>query len=122
MGYRANDPAAVKLKTDAETGQRNLAAQAERGGTRDRSAVPEAMEALKNRPEFQDLKPEDIVKGKEILEKQEAAKKEAEKARLRGEAKEMEKKARLLPVEDTSLKSEYTRVSASWTSKPFPDF
>jgi hypothetical protein len=30
LGYRANDPAALKLKTDAETGQRNLAAQAER--------------------------------------------------------------------------------------------
>ncbi|MBU0652808.1 MAG: SLBB domain-containing protein, partial [Proteobacteria bacterium] len=54
--------------------------------------TPEAMEALKNRPEFQDLKPEDIVKGKELLEKQEAAKKEAEKARLTGEVKEPDKK------------------------------
>jgi len=62
--------------------------------------TPEAMEALKNRPEFQDLKPEDIVKGKEILEKQEAAKKEAEKARLRGEAKEAEKKAPELKLTD----------------------
>lgn len=63
--------------------------------------TPEAMEALKNRPEFQDLKPEDIVKGKEILEKQEAAKKEAEKAaRLRGDAKETERKAPELKLTD----------------------
>ena len=62
--------------------------------------TPEAMEALKNRPEFQDLKPEDIVKGKDILDKQEAAKKEAEKARLRGEAKETEKKAPELKITD----------------------
>lgn len=36
--------------------------------------TPEAMEALKTRPEFQGLTPQDIVKGKELLEKQEAAK------------------------------------------------
>ena len=43
--------------------------------------TPEAIEALKNRPEFQGLSPEEIVKGKELLEKQEIVKREALKAR-----------------------------------------
>lgn len=67
------------------------------------SLTPEAMEALKNRPEFQGLTPEDIVKGKEILEKQqivkqETLKKEAEKAKLLG-APVTEKKAIEKPAE-----------------------
>lgn len=36
--------------------------------------TPEAIEAVKSRPEFQGLTPEDIAKGKQMLEKQEAAK------------------------------------------------
>jgi len=48
---------------------------AKTGGT----LTPEAMEALKNRPEFQGISPQDIVKGKEMLEKKEAAKNEAVK-------------------------------------------
>lgn len=58
------------------------------GGT----LTPEAMEALQGRPEFQGLSPQDIVKGKEMLGNQEAAKNNALK-------KEMEK-ARLLDTKD----------------------
>lgn len=43
--------------------------------------TPEAIEALKNRAEFQGLSPEEIVKGKELLEKQEIVRREALKAR-----------------------------------------
>jgi len=39
--------------------------------------TPEAIEALKTRPEFQGLKPEDILKGKEELQKKEAEKLES---------------------------------------------
>lgn len=54
--------------------------------------TPEAMEALKIRPEFQGLNPEDIIKGKELLDKQEAVKKDAGKSRLQGEPIEIEKR------------------------------
>jgi polysaccharide biosynthesis/export protein len=45
------------------------------GGT----LTPEALDALKTRPEFQGLSPQDIVKGMSMLEKQEGAKKEVAK-------------------------------------------
>ncbi|MDI6743906.1 MAG: SLBB domain-containing protein [Thermodesulfovibrionales bacterium] len=41
--------------------------------------TPEAIETLKAKPEFQGLKPEDILKGKEELRKKEAQKKEPQK-------------------------------------------
>lgn len=41
--------------------------------------TPAATEALKARPEFQNLSPAEVAKGKELLQKQEAAKKEAVK-------------------------------------------
>jgi len=44
-----------------------------------RALTPEAMEALKSQPEFKGLKPEDVAKGKEILERKEALGKESEK-------------------------------------------
>jgi protein involved in polysaccharide export with SLBB domain len=47
----------------------------EKGG----ALTPEALDALKSKPEFKGLKPEDIIKGKEALEKREAEKKEPEK-------------------------------------------
>lgn len=47
----------------------------EKGGV----LTPEAVEALKSKPEYKGLKPEDIVKGKELLEQKEAGKKEPEK-------------------------------------------
>jgi len=68
------------------------------------SLTPEALEALKNRPEFQGLSPADIVRGKEILEKQEIVKqetlkKEAERAKRLGlpipEKKPIERPAEL---------------------------
>ena len=52
--------------------------------------TPEAIEALKSKPEFKGLKPEDIIKGKETLEKMDVEKKEAE--RKDAEKKEPEKK------------------------------
>ncbi len=41
--------------------------------------TPEAIDILKSKPEFQGLKPEDVVKGKEELQKKETQKKEPEK-------------------------------------------
>ena len=38
--------------------------------------TPEAVEALKKSPEFKDLKPEDVAKGKEVLEKKQETEKE----------------------------------------------
>ena len=54
--------------------------------------TPDAIEALKTRPEFQGLTPQDILQGKEMLEKKEAEKKELEKKER--ERKETEKKFR----------------------------
>ena len=39
--------------------------------------TPGALEALRSRPEFQNLSPADVAKGRELLQKQEAAKKGA---------------------------------------------
>jgi hypothetical protein len=47
LGYRANDGAALKLKSEAESGQKNLAAQAEREG-KYKQAMAAGNEALKN--------------------------------------------------------------------------
>ena len=61
--------------------------------------TPAAMEALKQRPEFQGLTPDEIVKGKELLEKQEATKKQAELEQLRGGVSaEAAKKAAEIPA------------------------
>jgi polysaccharide biosynthesis/export protein len=56
----------------------------ERGG----ALTPEAIEALKSKPEFKGLKPEDVIKGKEILDKKDAGKTPppAEKKVITGEA------------------------------------
>jgi protein involved in polysaccharide export with SLBB domain len=44
--------------------------------------TPQAIAALKSRPEFLGLSPEEIVRGKELLDRQEILRKEAEKVRL----------------------------------------
>ncbi|MEK7850657.1 MAG: SLBB domain-containing protein [Deltaproteobacteria bacterium] len=54
------------------------AAQAELSKTGGQ-VTPEAIEALKKRPEFKDLKPEEVQKGKDLLEKKDAAKGEEKK-------------------------------------------
>jgi polysaccharide biosynthesis/export protein len=54
--------------------------------------TPDAIDALKTRPEFQGLTSQDILQGKEMLEKKEAQKKELEKKER--ESKEVEKKFR----------------------------
>lgn len=41
--------------------------------------TPEAVESLKKSPEFKDLKPEDVAKGKELLEKKQETEKKEEK-------------------------------------------
>ena len=53
--------------------------------------TPDAIEALKTKPEFQGLTPQDILQGKEMLEKKGAEKKELEKKER--ERKEAEKKS-----------------------------
>lgn len=54
------------------------AAQAELSKTGGQ-VTPEAIEALKKSPEFKDLKPEEVQKGKDLLEKKDAAKGEEKK-------------------------------------------
>lgn len=78
---------------------------AKSGGT----LTPEAMEALKSRPEFQGLSPQDIVKGKEMLDKQEAAKKDALKKDME-KARQTETLKILKPFEGEGQQGEEVRT------------
>lgn len=60
------------------TPEQQRAVQTELGKTGGQ-LTPEAIEALKSKPEFKGLTPEDVIKGKELLEKKEIEKKETEK-------------------------------------------
>ncbi len=84
-------PGAPPLTADQAAAAQNLT-PAQKGaimqevGKSGGQLTPGAVEALKGRPEFQGLSPADVTKGKELLQqqeaaKQEAAKKEAEKAK-----------------------------------------
>jgi len=79
--------------------------------------TPEAIEALKSRPEFKGLKPEDIIKGKELLEKKDAANKEFEKTLT-----PMEKRV-IGATDDTTLFDRMRKIGKyqdiSTTLKPF---
>jgi hypothetical protein len=56
--------------------------------------TPEAMEALKGRPEFKNLSPEDVAKGKQLLEQREKGKTEKDTVETKGDEKaETPKKA-----------------------------
>ena len=69
--------------------------------------TPQAKEALKARPEFQGLSPEDILKGKEILEKRE---RESDRKDLSKETIDIEKK---IIGEDRKSKSLFDRTRLS---------
>jgi len=87
------------------------AVQAELGKTGGQ-ITPPAVEALKGRPEFKDITPSEIEKGRQLLEQKEkapdkAAEKAAEKAADEGKAKDKDK------IEKKNLPWEEKRSSAS---------
>src|SRR3990172_2321178 len=69
----ADQAAAIQNLTPAQKGA--VATELEKTGGQ---LTPGAIDALKAKPEFQGLTPEEVAKGKELLQKQEAARKEAE--------------------------------------------
>ena len=74
------------MTTDQAAAAQNLSpaqkgAVAQELGKTGGQLTPEAIEALKAKPEFQNLSPAELAKGKELLQKQEAAKGEAEAAK-----------------------------------------
>jgi hypothetical protein len=74
-------------------------ALARSGGT----LTPAATESLKNSPEFQGLTSEDIVKGKQMLEKQEAAQEETNQGETnQGEAAQEETNQGEIAQEETN--------------------
>jgi len=91
----AQAPAAPAMTADQAAAYQNLTpvqkgAIAQELGKTGGQITPGAVDALKGRPEFQGLSPEEVAKGKELLQKQEA---EKAKAATKEPAKEPAKEA-----------------------------
>ncbi len=75
--------------------------------------TPEAIEALKRRPEFKGLTPEEIIKGKKLLETKEKLLEQQKEKGLEEEKKATLKKKKITaPKEITSLFQRYLRIKS----------
>ncbi|MCX5804733.1 MAG: SLBB domain-containing protein [Proteobacteria bacterium] len=85
--------------------------------------TPEAIEALKSKPEFKGLKPEDVIKGKEILDKKDVGKKEPGKMETDKTPAAAEKKVIAREAEGNTLFDRIRSIGAyqdiSTALKPF---
>jgi len=86
---------------------------------------PEMIESLKEKPEYKGLTPDDIIKGKELLQKQETDRKREEQ-KEKGEQKEEQLEKEVSPVEEAEPLSLFERYrtaglyqSISTELKPF---